>query len=143
MFQDMASRLSESGSQPLSCGIQGIPVVSYPFAGFNIGGRELGCGYQSCHQENPDYLDGAALSGMRALGYRAFHVPTPPRLVFRLMTIPPIVRYFRDSTTRRRIPQRVDEISFPLTLKGFSSSPVTGSFPPPLSRGFFYGARSL
>jgi hypothetical protein len=49
-------------------------VVSYPFAGANIGGESLSA-YQDLTKENPDYY-GAALKGLGALGNRSFNVPT-------------------------------------------------------------------
>jgi hypothetical protein len=71
-------------------------VVSYPFAGANIGGESLSA-YQDLTKENPDYY-GAALKGLGGAWNRSFNVPTysaPAGIP--LMTIPPLIQYYREN----------------------------------------------
>ena len=93
MFQDMASGYPKA-ARNLSVAASKAPLVSYPFAGFNIGSEGMAAA-RELSSENPDYLE-AALSGMGALGTGlAMYPPTAP-FGIPMAAVPPIVRYFRD-----------------------------------------------
>jgi hypothetical protein len=93
MFQDMASGYPKA-ARNLSVAASKAPLVSYPFAGFNIGSEGMAAA-RELSSENPDYLE-AALSGMSALGTGlAMYPPTAP-FGIPMAAVPPIVRYFRD-----------------------------------------------
>jgi hypothetical protein len=94
MFQDMASQYPKA-TRGLSSFAQRIPVVSYPFAGANIGGESLSA-YQDLTKENPDYY-GAALKGLGALGTALSMFPYSAPAGIPLMTIPPLIQYYREN----------------------------------------------
>jgi hypothetical protein len=93
MFQDMASGYPKA-ARNLSVAASKAPLVSYPFAGFNIGSEGMAAA-RELSAENPDYLE-AALSGMSALGTGLSMYPPTAPFGIPIAAVPPIVRYFRD-----------------------------------------------
>ena len=93
MFQDMASGYPKA-ARNLSVAASKAPLVSYPFAGFNIGSEGMAAA-RELSAENPDYLE-AALSGMGALGTGLSMYPPTAPFGIPMAAVPPIVRYFRD-----------------------------------------------
>jgi hypothetical protein len=80
MFQDMASGYPKAARGPLSCGIQGT-VSFVPTCRLQHRWQKAWRWLETCHQENPDYLDGAALSGYGCAWEPGFLCSHPPRLL--------------------------------------------------------------
>jgi hypothetical protein len=93
MFQDMASGYPKA-ARNLSVAASKVPLVSYPFAGFNIGSEGMAAA-RELSSESPNYLE-AALSGMGALGTGLSMYPPTAPIGIPMAAVPPIVRYFRD-----------------------------------------------
>lgn len=94
VFQNMASQYPKA-ARGISSFAQRVPVVSYPLAGANIGGETLSA-YQDFTKENPDYY-GGVLKSLGALGTGLSMFPASAPFGIPLMTIPPLIQYYREN----------------------------------------------